>query len=143
MTVVVSFGATGCDGGSNEAATGTQSAPDTIGGGVDNEATDTAPAVTDGVQTRLRSVCRGPETRLRALAEQASVFEEVHSVTETPAKILDVVATRAAATKVHPDDCLGLIKAHALRRSGCHPGVRTYPWMGCDFYEERPPAGRS
>jgi hypothetical protein len=85
-------------------------------------------------------VCREPESRLRALAEEASAFVDVHSVTETPASILAAVTALAAASSVHPDDCAALIKAHALRRSGCHPGVRTYPRMGCDFNEDRDPA---
>ena len=108
-------------------------------GAVETTAADEA-TETDPAQTRLGSVCREPESRLRALAEEASAFEDVHSVTETPASILAAVTALAAASSVHPDDCVAVIKAHALRRSGCHPGVRTYPWMGCDFNEDRDPA---
>ena len=129
----------GCtDSGDEPAARGAETASDNGSGDVDQTADDAA-TDTGATRTRLGSVCKGPESRLRALAEQASVFEDVHSVTEAPASILAAVTARAAASSVHPDDCVALIKAHALRRSGCHPGIRTYPWMGCDFAEDRPP----
>lgn len=132
--------ASGCTDSGTEPAgrgAGTQSGDGV--GAVETTAADEA-TETDPAQTRLGSVCREPESRLRALAEEASAFEDVHSVTETPASILAAVTALAAASSVHPDDCVALIKAHAVRRSGCHPGVRTYPWMGCDFNEDRDPA---
>ena len=89
--------------------------------------------------TSLASLCGVSHDRLASLAEQASVFEEYHSVSESPEEILTLVRARAVASPKHPDDCLALIENHALARSGCHPGVRTYLWMGCDFAEERAP----
>ena len=136
-TIVLLGVASGCDGASNaDTPPVTRTASDNSAAGVDE---DPVTATTDSEAASLSAVCRGEESRLRALAEQASLFEEVHSVTETPASILAAITARAADSRVHPDDCVALIKAHALRRSGCHPGVRTYPWMGCDFTEDRRP----
>ena len=76
---------------------------------------------------------------MRRAVDPRAVFEEYHSVSESPEEIVAPVRTRAAASPKHPDDCLAVIERHALARSGCHPGVRTYPWMGCDFAEDRAP----
>lgn len=132
--------ASGCTDSGNEPAGRGAGAQSGHGAGtVETTAADEA-TETDRSQTRLGSVCRESESRLRALADEASVFEDVHSVTEAPASILAAVTALAAASSIHPDDCVALTKAHALRRSGCHPGVRAYPWMGCDFSDDRNPA---
>jgi hypothetical protein len=137
VTIVLVGVASGCAGASNaDTPPDTRPASDNGAHGVDE---DPVTATSESDAASLTAVCRGEESRLRALAEQASLFEEVHSVTETPASILAEITAKAADSRVHPDDCVALIKAHALRRSGCHPGVRTYPWMGCDFTEDRPP----
>jgi len=83
--------------------------------------------------------CAENRSRDSGTGGRASAFEDVHSVTEAPASILAAVTALAAASSIHPDDCVALTKAHALRRSGCHPGVRAYPWMGCDFSADRNP----
>ena len=131
------FAATGCSDGDVE---------DSGGADVDGPATrvsdDESPADaanTPADPTSLAALCGVSHDRLASLAEQASVFERYHSVSESSAEILEIVRKQAAASSEHPDDCLALIEKHALARSGCHPGVRTYPWMGCDFAEEQAP----
>ena len=78
----------------------------------------------DGVLIRRRQdSARCAENRSRDSGpprKRASAFEDVHSVTETPASILAAVTALAAASSVHPDDCVAVIKAHALRRSDCY-----------------------
>jgi len=131
--------ANGCTDSGNEPAgrgAGTQSGHGA--GTVETTAADEA-TETDRAQTRLGSVCRESESRLRHW-RKSERLRDVHSVTEAPASILAAVTALAAASSIHPDDCVALTKAHALRRSGCHPGVRAYPWMGCDFSEDRNPA---
>ena len=135
---LLAAGAAGCDGGGVERSAGPTDAPGsspTVAG--DDTVADTPNA--DASATTLASLCGVSHARLASLAEQASVFEEYHSVNESSAEILEIVGRRAAASTKHPDDCLALIRNHALARSGCHPGVRTYPWMGCDFAEEQAP----
>jgi hypothetical protein len=136
---LLAVGAAGCDEGGGERSAGSTDGDgrsEAVAGG---DATVAEAPDADPAATSLASLCGVPHDRLASLAEQASVFEEVHSVSESPAEILEIVGKRAAASTKHPDDCLALIKNHALARSGCHPGVKTYPWMGCDFGEERAP----
>jgi hypothetical protein len=66
-------------------------------------------------------------------------LEEYQSISESPEEIPERGRARAAASPKHPDDSLAPIENRALARSGCQPGVRTHPWMGCDVAEERAP----
>jgi hypothetical protein len=130
-------GATGCEGGGVDGSVGPTAGDD------GNATTTRDDAVAEASEasaspTSLAALCGVSQDRLASLAEQASVFESYHSVIESPNEILEIVRARAAAS-THPDVCLALIKRRALARSGCHPGIRTYPWMGCDFAEERAP----
>jgi hypothetical protein len=125
--------ATGRDGGV-ERPTG----PTAEGAGTTESRDDTVDTSTPD-PTPLASLCGVSHDRLASLAEQASVVEEYRSVSESSEEILALVRARAAASPRDPDDCLALIENHALARSGCHPGVRTYLWVGCDFAEERAP----
>ncbi len=135
---LLAAGAAGCEGGGAERSAGPTGADGSSATVAADAAVAKAPSG-DASATALASLCGVSRDRLASLAEQASVFEEYHSVNESSAEILEIVRRRAAASTKHPDDCLALIEKHALARSGCHPGVRTYPWMGCDFAEERAP----
>ena len=137
MLGLLGTGATGCDGGGVDRSTGPSA--DGAGTTVSNDDTVVDTSTAEPSATSLAALCGVSQERLVSLAEQASVFEEYHLVSESPEAILALVRARAAASPKHPDDCLALIEHHALARSGCHPGVRTYPWMGCDFAEDRAP----
>jgi hypothetical protein len=137
MLGLLTTGATGRDGGGGERSTGRRAGGADTTVSNDDAVVDTATAHPSS--TSLASLCGVSLDPLASLAEQASVFEEHHSVSESPEEILALVRARAAAAPNHPDDCAALIEHHAVARSGCRPGVRIYPWMGCDFAEERAP----